>query len=242
MFESMLSGKPKPPATFPFKGEIPSSEFISGDALAAAVGFSNGVSINSGTPWLSFIYKEKSLFVPKLPLRRSFNWGQLYTAGIVHGDDTTGIKPSALAAAMQNKRVTIGGQVFRVRLLSGSKETPPVNTVASGYDVAFTYDSEWNDLFYPIVDDPKMLSYTGPKISNPYSLADLGLITGSSTADGDRFCKEITSAGNCLYRGTSGNAGISANRGPSITASSTRLAYYVTGASHGWIPCLELVP
>ena len=230
MLESMLSGKGyRLPTPSKFNGEIPSAEFIDGDTLAVAVGLA-GSSYNSTSPWLSFTYKEKSLFVPKLPLRNNISWRMLYQAGIVHGTDDAGTRPSGLAAVIQDKRVVIGNKTYRVRLMKGSNGSA---LSSSGRDLAYTRDSEFSDLMYPIVIDSFAASYTGGKISNPYQLADLGYLAANSTAS-QKVCQEITSS-NFLYRGSGGT-------NPSTSISSVGAGYTTVSPNLGWLPCLELVP
>ena len=227
MLEAMMFGGRKLPFPSTFNGEIPSSEFIDGDSLASLVGLA-GSSYNSTSPWLSFTYKEKSLFVPKQPLRNSISWRMLYQAGIVHGTDDAGTKPSGLAAVIQDKRVVVGNKTYRVRLLKGGSSPP----TATGRDLAYTHDSEFNELFCPIVIDPLVVSYKGGKISNPYQLSDLGY-TAIITAGSQKPCQEI-SGSNFLYRGGGGV-------NPSIGVSSIGAGYTTVSANLGWLPCLELI-
>ena len=44
-----------------FFGEVPASEFITGDALASECGISQGLSQNSTAGWLKFAYKGEIL-------------------------------------------------------------------------------------------------------------------------------------------------------------------------------------
>lgn len=109
-----------------FYGEVTAADFITGDALASAINLTAGTSHNSDEPWLKFNHNGKTLFVAKKTLRYGIDWND--SRG--HGE------------------VTISGDIYQVRLLSGSNG----NTV-DGPDGG--PGGEWNDLMYPIhTDDP----------------------------------------------------------------------------------------
>ena len=78
---------------FGYFGIVPSADFISGDALASALGITAGSSINSDTPWLKLIKKGKVLFHPLEPLRHSIPWNAIYEAGAVYGTGDEGTLP-----------------------------------------------------------------------------------------------------------------------------------------------------
>lgn len=115
-------------------GEITAANFISGSALATALGLSAGTLINDTTNWLKFAYRNKYLFVPKLPIRHSVSKNQLATANAVDGSHT----------------VTIGGKTYKVRLLQGACVDPAPAAVAPVADPMQAHGSEWNDLLYPL--------------------------------------------------------------------------------------------
>ena len=78
---------------FGYFGIVPSADFITGDALASALGITAGSSINSDTPWLKLIKKGKVLFHPLLPLRHSITHNDIYNAGAVYGSGDEGTLP-----------------------------------------------------------------------------------------------------------------------------------------------------
>ena len=219
-----------------FLGEVAAADFITGDALAAQVGLTAGTSFSSNSPWLSFTRHGKKLFIPKLPLRQTTNWLDLYNAGLVFGDDTIGVRPSSVATGvLQNKRVTIAGKTYIVRLLKGSAggKTYVTPAAQNGNDLPLGYDSEWNDLYYLITNDPLITNYHGPKIANPYTPTDLGFTPNPSSGPRIRPCQEINAdlAGTMLSRG---------NTNSSARLASDRL-YNTTSTASAWTPCLELV-
>jgi len=171
-----------------FYGEITAANFINATALATACGLSTGVVINNTTPWLKFLIDGKILFVPKLSIRYNTSWNDLYSKGIVYGDDTTGAFP-ATTPVVQNTRVTIGGLQYRVRLIRGSQADPGTRSTID--DDPGHIGSEWNRLFYPISVITKVPNnQQGPKfMESPYTAVQLGFnsSTGSMTV-----CMETT--------------------------------------------------
>ena len=76
-----------------FLGFVPSAEFISGTALASALGISAGTSINADTPWIKYIWKGKVCFTPLKPIRHSTTWDDIYAAGAVYATGNEGTLP-----------------------------------------------------------------------------------------------------------------------------------------------------
>lgn len=76
-----------------FLGFVPASEFITGAALATALGISSGTLINSNTPWIKYIWKGKVCFTPLKPIRHSATWDQIYNAGAVYASGDEGALP-----------------------------------------------------------------------------------------------------------------------------------------------------
>ena len=228
----IVLGKKKVPPPSAFLGEVAAADFITASALASACTYTAGTLVNPDSPWLHFTYKGLELYVAKLPIRTSVGWMTFYAKGMVHGDDTVGIRPTGQAAVVQNRRVTINGKTYRVRLLKGGTTNPYPTDTSLGNDTAYSVGSEWNDLFYPITNDPKILSYSGPKIPNPYVPADFGLSVAASSLCN---CQELSANGtNGLTRGNNTSGG-------NIVVSA-QISATGTGATQGWRPCLELIP
>lgn len=234
MNESNLLMRKKSGET-PFVGEIAAADFIDGVTLAAAIGLSAGTAINTTTNWLQFSYNGKTLYIPKLPVRQGVSFSNIYTAKAAYGTGiSTDARPSGQAAVVQSAQVTIGSNTFIVRLIQGYPANPTAFT-AGGQDAAMAVGSEWNALYYPITNDSKIVTYTGPKIANPYNLIDLGFdssFTQTTFWVGNTF----TGAG---YTSTGGL------RGSSVTVTNAGAQTYTSGtgsAAYGWRPCLELVP
>lgn len=221
MQELMLGAAKRIPGPSNFLGEITAQNFVGGTDLGLLIGLTAGTVVNDLTPWLVFVYKGKELYVPKLPIRRSMSWVDLYNRGAVNGDDQIGNKPSNVTGVLQNRRVTFGGKTYRVRLLHGSVNNYPA-TIPDGEDHASNVGSEWNDLFYQMtVTTPP--SYTGSKIRNPYPVADIFPTTNQTY----NLTMEI-------------NAGTSAAMIRGLTFSSS-FGIASGHAAIGWRPCLEVV-
>lgn len=211
-----------------FFGEVHHSEFIDGLTLSSVVGLESvGVPQNSTTSWLKFLIDGKIVFVPKLPLRHSITWQDIYQAGCVYADNTVGLYPSG-PLVLQNKRVSVRGYQFKVGLLSGSNVDPCPNV--TGYDLPITHGSEWNRLFHSILQNnpshPKT-SQEGPKWWN-YTEAELGITSGYGRYT---WCRESHAYGPNYH----------VIRGYLSVAYLDRNFVTSVATSFGWRPRLELI-
>ena len=206
-----------------FFGEVPSSSFISGSALASAIGLTTGSLMNNTTVWLKFILDGKILFIPKLHIRYLVSWQAIYQAGAVYGDGTNGTFPAG-ANRLQNAAVTIGGEQFTVQLLKGttSENIADGSNIGFGYDTPITYDSEWNRLFYPL--SKTAVASTPTPTWNLYTDSQLDIANRYS------WCREKNSA-DPTYRVSRGYLDVSYLNKNYVTFTST---------TYGWRPCLIL--
>lgn len=209
-----------------FQGTVANADFISGDALASAIGLTAGVSINSTTsPWFHWIAHGRDLFVPQYALRWQISWNAIYQVGAVHGTSGVGIPTNTTSPRSQNAMVTIADKVYRVRLLKGAN-TNPYQGFTTGHDIVSQQQSEWNALWYPIIDDPNALSFTGEKQAH-YAI---GAVWMTGTGGSASWVQEVnsTNASAALSRGADGPSYAQANTTPSIASS-----------NYAWRPCLE---
>ncbi len=214
-----------------FFGEVPASELITGDALASQVGISQGNSQHSTAGWLKFAWKGNIQFVAKKPIRNSISWDAINTAKCVYGD-------------AGDKRVTIGGLTYKVRLMRALSPALDPKTTASANSGEVNHGSEWNRLMCQIHEQATDKSWDYPSnvesnigmlkhnLGNGnqgmYSDADLVVKSGDGRYS---WCQEMsTSASSRLGRGGSGVSYSNVN-----TSSST-------SSLCGWRPVLELVP
>ena len=209
-----------------FFGLVPSSQFITGDALASAITLSNGTSQFSTTDWIKSAGGGKILFSPMKTIRHSISWDHILAKGAVWGDGTTG----------GDRTVQVQGFTFKVRLFRGLNNAYDPKTVPVGYDDVHCHGSEWNRLILPLHVGAKTGSWGDygsnvesglPYWGTDFTDADLQVASGNGRAT---WCQNYaySSAGRC-YRGGYGVAG------SSLYSSSD------TGARGGWRPVLELV-
>ena len=199
-------------------GTVPSSEFISGEALAAEVGVSQGTAQHSNVDWFKFAYEGEILFRPMRAIRHSVTWNALDVAGCIYGNTT----------------ITIDGLTYRVRLMRGALTNPSNYTDPDRGAIG----SEWNQLMLPIHERAADQSwnypqYAGPNVPNwGIGLTDWDLLTHNSLGDGsDVWCQEAR-GGLTVNRVTRGGLGVSNSR-----------SFYIMddGSSRGWAPVLELI-
>ena len=196
-------------------GVVPSSQLITGDALASMVGISAGTSQFSSEGWLKFAYQGKIQFVAKKPIRHTISWYDIKDANCIYGDKT----------------ITIGGLTYKVRLMRGANQDP-----AGGYEGTINHNSEWNKLMLPIHIQAKDKSWaykSNVEADVPYwgiDFTDADLHTHTNHGSGAySWCQETAgSIGKYIIRGF---------RGVSYSHSQSSQAH----AYYGWRPVLELV-
>ena len=188
-------------------GLVKSSNIVTGDNLAGAIGLGIGVSQNSNTNWLKFYYHGMIIYTPQKPLRHTILKGDLLDLNAVYGIDL-GLKRTA--------KYIINGTEFGVGILSGAGKAPSEMIEISGDPKSTEYfavnvkkeigrGSMWNDLIYRIhaiyVDDvlenQDTLNYKelhgGVQIGNNFdnfSSSDLGIIDGDGS---NALCQEVSS-------------------------------------------------
>lgn len=194
--------------------ELSNAQFTTYANVSSLAGVSYGFLHNEGQGWLRFDYEGVELIVSKKSIRYNISWDQINAAGCVFG----------------SKVITINGNQYRVRVLTGADNNPTQVNPATGYYVNGSHNSEWSRLFYPLVRDD---AYIPPEIRNPnapYTNLQLGMITENGRYS---WCQE-TYQGNAAQRVIRGNFGVSYFY--RTTSSNTG-----TSALYGWRPCLELV-
>lgn len=138
-----------------FLGEVPATEFITGDVLADKINLTAGLSQNCNIPWLKFLLNHEIIYVPKKSIRNSLSWNDINRVSAVYGR-------SPLDAS-----VTIGGYDYVVSLLNGGNtDYVPMLT---GWDDVNTHHSEWNKLFYPIHSDVYTKGSNSRYVSVPFN-------------------------------------------------------------------------
>jgi hypothetical protein len=138
-----------------YYGEVLPSKFISGDALATAIGLTVGTAINSTEGWLKFSYGYVNIYIAKKPFRYNLTWAEINNRGAVYGEDKLGTPAKA--------QVVIGGKTYNVRVIRVANSDPvPLNGLGN---------SEYFDL---LVRVNKSVNGSWPLFTN----TDLGFVTG----------------------------------------------------------------
>ncbi len=209
-----------------FFGLVPSSQFITGNALASAITLSNGTSQFSTTDWLKLAGGGKILFSPMKAIRYGISWDQILAKGAVWGDGTTG----------GDRTVQVQGFTFKVRLFRGLNNSYDPKTVPAGYDGVHCHGSEWNRLILPLHVGAKTGSWGSygsnvesglPYWGTDFTDADLQVASGNGRAS---WCQNY--ANSSTYRCSRGYNGVAHSL--YVTSSDASSAY-------GWRPVLELV-
>lgn len=176
-----------------FYGEVPVSEFITGDALSSLAGITAGRSQFSNEPWLKFSYLGETVFVAKKPIRYSISWDDINSKGCVFG----------------SKIVTIKGQQYKVTLLKGKTEGMQDDTSASSGTI--NHNSMWNRLMGQVHEQaPNNWTYPNNMentlVNWGINYTDADLLTHDNHGNGSRsWCQNYgMGTGSNLLRGRSG--------------------------------------
>ena len=201
-----------------FYGEVPTSEFITGDELARRIGLTAGTSQFSTEPWLKFSYMGKVEFVAKKPFRHSIPWDNINAVNAVFG----------------NRTIDINGFTYKVRLIKGKTEGKQSDSNSAKGDIS--KGSEWNKLILPIHKNaPSNWKYPN-NVNSPtenwnVGYTDVDLATDNINDNGFfSWCQEYGGGkGTRLVRGSSG-----------VSNSDSGFPSFVYPFI-GWRPVLELV-
>lgn len=159
-------------------GQVSGANFITYGGLSNLVGYSEG-TLYTDQGWLSFIYNGKLTRVAKGAVRYHITHAGLNALGLVSG-----------------KNVMINGESWTVRLIKGTDGTP--FSTESNVKIA---NSEWNRLFYPIVNTPTGVSPEGIVYGSQakLSLTEIGM-SGSALGRAT-ICQELSTGGLIVNRG-----------------------------------------
>lgn len=203
-------------------GEVPASDFITGDELARSIGLTEGVSQYSNEPWLKFAYKGDVHFVAKKPLRHSIYWTSILSVNCVYGDRVIEIK----------------GKKYAVMLMRGTGEDaqPDPKNLITESEGKVLHNSMWNKLMLPIHKNaPSSFAWTrnfkSPTENWNVGYTDADLLTDSNCGNG-AYCWCQETVHDKLYRLYRGRQGVS---------HSTFCLMFDSTSTYGWRPVLKLV-
>ena len=216
-----MGGSNVPKIESMFIGEVPASEFITGDALASAIGLTAGIPKHSDAGWLHFVdsVDGKTKYVAKRSFRYRLSWSHINDVGAVLG----------------NKTITVGSDLFKVRLMQGFSSNPTSISMDNKIvpDANGTHGSEWNRLMYRIVDTPTGVSGEGILFGEwfkyPESEIDVNITYGNGAAS---WTQETAGYQNSR-RGVRGIYG--------VTSSFQSIHNNAGDDNYSWRPVLELV-
>lgn len=201
-----------------FYGEVPTSEFITGDELARMIGLTAGTSQNSNGGWLKFSYLGKTEFIAKKTFRHSISWDAINNVNAIFG----------------NRTISIRGKIYKIRLIKGKTEGNQNDS--SSCKGGIIKGSEWNKLMLPIHKNAPSNWADKGNVNSPtenwnVGYTDADLFTRSSAGNGNySWCQEYGQ--NTDYRLLRGGRGVSGSGDVRPSNASD---------SFGWRPVLELV-
>ena len=203
-----------------FLGVVPSNDFINGGALAKHIGLSEGVLCNIDTPWLKFLLDGNIIYVPMKPLMHTASWNAINGCGAVYENEGASI--------------IIGNNEYDITLLRGANIDMGLHY--NGYDVAFTHNSEWNRLMYPIHSGIHTDSSNPSNPSVPFnewaSYSDVDLIVRYHGGSGSYSWTQETPDNDTSERNVRGGSGVTYV---------LSLAATDAFSSIGWRPALRLL-
>lgn len=103
-------------------GYMTHEEVLTQVELRALVPNVSGSNVtNADLPWIKAAVKGKILLIPRFPINYNTKWEDIYASGAVYGTDDTGYLPddSGITPVIQDRRITIEGSVYKVRLAEG---------------------------------------------------------------------------------------------------------------------------
>lgn len=217
--------------SYGYFGSMQAGELLNTADLRAAVGLTVGAISQAGPIWHKWVRNGKVLYVPNGPIVSGISWKTLYDLGLVFGLETAG-PYNAGANVNQSAKITLGGDQFRVRLMTGYADDltkfPPTGVIAEPTE---TWPNEYNDLIYPL----SMWTPDLQRMANVQqaTIADQGL-TAASNGTGALMQERISATASSapILRGNSTN---------SRTGISNRTTGVMATMGYTWWPVLELM-
>lgn len=218
--------------TIGYFGTLTSAEFIDTFQILTGIGFTPSEASSfvwkTSPIWHKFIRNGKILYIPNGPLSQKVTWMMAALKGAVFGTGTK--EPHAVVHdTMQDAKVKIKQQFYKVRMPLGYSDDPTAIVPAGVLGTDQDWTCEWQDLIASQVAEFSPMRRT-PNVS---MIAASTFFQGSGNGVA-MVCAEMTSATDVLNRGTaySGQTTVMrASSGPAIE-------FYGTGP---WIPVLELI-
>ena len=201
-------------------GEVPASDFITGDELAKLIGLTAGSSQYSNEPWLKFAYENDVYLIPKKTFRYGLSHDQVNAVNAVYGDRVE----------------TIKGKKYAIMLPRGTGKDaqPNPKTMIREYTGPVNHKSMWNKLMLPIHQKaPSNWAYRD-NVKSPTENWNVGYTDADLCTNGVNggysWCQEtVYGSPDRLIRGYDG-----------VSYSGWDYSGYA-GSYYGWRPVLKLV-
>lgn len=232
--------------TIGYFGTIPSGEFIYPAALATAVNLTTSTVPSLVMPrpnplWYKYVRNNKILYIPEGPIGAGVSWTSLYNLGLVFGTGDNGETSTPWVPAtkvLQNAKVKIGGDWYRVRLMRSWFDAPSAEAPVAGNKVPFPeFDDLVAPIYHQVIPTQRLNNHY---VNGRYYWADLSLSGGMN---GYKTCMELTLASQSVVRGPA-NIAASTLEYTAKAVSTASLSYQgalaITGA-YEWWPVLELI-
>lgn len=140
--KEIIRGNP----TLGYFGALTQDELFTGGEVLTATGINAPLKTDANLNWLKFSYNGRILYFPSQYLFDDVAWSSFYAAGIVYGDNTTGVFPLT-PAVLQNKRISkVFDQTrheFAIRL--------PKASIVDPSDLTVDYGGEFFGLFAKVI-------------------------------------------------------------------------------------------
>jgi hypothetical protein len=135
-----------------YMGDVTADDLFTTAGLSTELGISFG-TVNAVSPtWHKFLHDGKIKFIPNNALRVHIgSWSTMYAAGLVYGSDDFGSNGGG-ANVLQNRRVSKGGNTYKVRLMKAHSKASP--NMPSGFTPATVPDSEFAELITRMYQSP----------------------------------------------------------------------------------------
>lgn len=220
-------------------GSLTSGEFISGSELLSRTAFSANL-LSPYPTWHKYVRNNKVLYVPDGPIGYNVTWTDLYNAGLVYGRDDKGGNSLISLNVNQGKKVTIGLDTFRVRLLKGTIEEENYTTFPPVANHPFA--AEYDDLVFPLVHPvPDNQRLDNVALNGKKAYVDFMKSTSLAVTI---LCQELMTSVNCVARGSgsavASNIDDTTSDTSGIYSPKFSSGYTRTGAGL-WYPVLELM-
>ena len=180
-----------------FFGFVSSADLITGDALAADLGLTAGVSMYSDGPWIKYIFQGQIKFTPLKGFRHSISHNAIYNVGAVYGTEDEGTLPpngrlgtQLSILASDNSINTTGDFLNASAVIAAVGETVKLTGWDNGANNGdFTVDSITSTKI--VLSGGTLIDESLTKGGKVYNTADMVTQNAKTTVDGVEYRVEL---------------------------------------------------